>query len=81
MKSIKDPKAQGTGEIVDSLLANTSRQYTESAHAEIFSRLIQTIENFNEKADKSQRFMMYLAVSQVILAVAQVVLAIVQFRK
>lgn len=81
MKLIKDPKDQKTREIVDSLLLNTSRQYTESAHAEIFARLTQTIENFNDKADKSQRFMMYLAVSQVMLAVAQVALAIVQFRR
>lgn len=75
-----NPKQQTTEMIVDALLTNKERQYTESAHAEIFRRLIDTIQRFNNEADKVQRMMLYLAVSQVILAVAQVALAVVQFR-
>lgn len=52
----------------------------KAANAEIFRRLIATIERFNNDADRVQRMMLYLAISQVILAVAQVILAIVQFR-
>lgn len=77
---ILNPKDQTTDMIVDTLLSNKERQYTESAHAEIFRRLIDTIERFNKGADRVQRMMLYLAVSQVILAVAQVFLAVVQFR-
>ncbi|MEK7141043.1 MAG: hypothetical protein AAB800_00690 [Patescibacteria group bacterium] len=75
-----NPKEQSNEAIVDTLLSNKERQYTESAHAEIFRRLITTIEKFNKDADRVQRMMLYLAVSQVILAIAQVILAIVQFR-
>ncbi len=74
------PKEQTTDLIVETLLSNKERQYTEGAHAEIFRRLIGTIERFNKDADKLQRMMLYLAVSQVILAVAQVILAVVQFQ-
>ncbi len=70
-----NPKSQSTGEIVDHLLTNTKRQYTESAHAEIFRRLTDTIANFNAKTEKSEKFMLILATSQVILAVAQIYLA------
>lgn len=80
METVTDPKEQTTDMIVAALLTNKRRQYTESAHAEIFRRLIQTIERFNKGADRMQRMMLYLAVSQVILAVAQVALAMVQFR-
>lgn len=80
METIVNPKEQTTEMIVASLLTNTKRQYTESAHAEIFRRLIDTIQRFNAGADKVQRMMLYLAVSQVILAIAQVTLAVVQFR-
>lgn len=80
MEMIVDPKGQTTDRIVASLLTNKRRQYTESAHAEIFRRLIDTIERFNKGADKVQRMMLYLAVSQVILAIAQVALAVVQFQ-
>lgn len=76
----RNPRQQSTDVIVETLLSNKERQYTESAHAEIFRRLIATIERFNKDADRVQRVMLYLAVSQVILAVAQVILAIVQFR-
>ncbi|MBI5620755.1 hypothetical protein HY949_03185 [Candidatus Gottesmanbacteria bacterium] len=75
-----NPKVQVTEEIVDTLLTNKERQYTENAHAEIFRRLIATIEKFNKDADRVQRMMLYLAVSQVILAVAQIILAIVQYQ-
>lgn len=78
--SILNPKNQTTDMIVESLLSNKERQYTEGAHAEIFRRLITTIERFNKDADRVQRMMLYLAVSQVILAIAQVILAVVQFR-
>ena len=75
-----NPRDQSTDTIIESLLTNKKRQYTESAHAEIFRRLINTIERFNAGADKIQKMMLFLAVSQVILAVAQVALAVVQFR-
>ena len=75
-----NPKEQTTDMIVEALLSNKERQYTESAHAEIFRRLISTIEKFNKDADRVQRMMLYLAVSQVILAIAQVILAIVQYQ-
>jgi hypothetical protein len=73
-----NPKNQTTDDIVISLLDNKSRQYTESAHAEIFSRLIKTIESFNLKAEKTEKVMLTLAAAQVILAIAQVFLAVVQ---
>lgn len=78
--AILNPKDQTTDLIVETLRSNKERQYTESAHAEIFRRLISTIEKFNKDADRVQRMMLYLAVSQVILAVAQVILAVVQFQ-
>ncbi len=80
MKTVVSLKDQTTEMIVASLLTNKRRQYTESAHAEIFRRLIATIENFNRNADRMQRIMLLLAVSQVILAVAQVALAVAQFQ-
>lgn len=75
-----NPKEQSAEMIVDALLTNKERQYTESAHAEIFRRLIATIERFNRESDRVQRVMLYLSISQVILAVAQVALAIAQLR-
>jgi hypothetical protein len=73
---VKNPKSQPTEEIVKSLLDNDKRQYTEAAHAEIFRRLIETIQNFNNKAAKVEKFMLILATAQVILAVAQILLAL-----
>jgi hypothetical protein len=73
---IMDPRTQSTDEIVESLLTNTKHQYTESAHAEIYSRLIKTISDFNAKAARGERFMMILATAQVILAIAQIILAL-----
>lgn len=73
---IKDPKKQSTDEIVTTLLSNTKSQYTESSHAEIFRRLINTIGEFNTKAERSEKFMIILASAQVILAIAQIILAI-----
>ena len=75
-----NPTTQKTEEIVTKLLTNTSRQYTESAHAEIFNRLIHTIRNFNLKAERTERFVLLLATAQVILAIAQIYLGFVQFR-
>lgn len=75
-KMSKDPKNQSVEEIVASLLINDKRQYTESAHAEIFRRLIATIENFNKKAEKVEKLMLLLAGAQVILATAQILLAL-----
>jgi hypothetical protein len=72
---MKNPKAQSIDEIVASLQTNTERQYTESAHAEIFNRLITTISKFNEQASRTEKFMLFLATAQVILAVAQIILA------
>jgi hypothetical protein len=73
---VNDPRKQNTSDIVESLLTNTKRQYTESAHAEIYNRLIGTISEFNTKAERSEKFMMILAGAQVMLAIAQIVLAI-----
>ena len=73
-----NPKSQTTEEIVSSLLKNDRHQYTESAHAEIFRRLIETINNFNQKAEKTEKIMLLLALSQVILAAAQIFLAFYQ---
>ena len=73
---LHNPKLQSNEEIINTLLSNTKRQYTESAHAEIFSRLISTITVFNAKAEKFEKAMLYLAVAQVILAVTQIVLAL-----
>ena len=73
---MKNPKIQSTEEIIESLLANDKRQYTEAAHAEIFRRLIETIENFNNKAEKVEKLMLLLAGAQVILATAQILLAL-----
>jgi hypothetical protein len=73
---IKNPKNQSTDEIIASLLQNTHKQYTESAHAEIFNRLIHTITDFNDKAGRTERVMLILAVAQVILALAQIYVAL-----
>ena len=73
---IKNPKNQSTEQIVSCLLSNTKKQYTEAAHAEIFSRLTTTIKNFNAKAEKLEKLMLFLATAQVILAIAQILLAI-----
>ena len=73
-----NPKSQTTEEIVSSLLKNDRHQYTESAHAEIFRRLIETINNFNQKAEKTEKIMLLLALSQVILAAPQIFLAFYQ---
>jgi len=77
MKKIQilNPKNQSNDEIVNNLLTNSERQYTESAHAEIFRRLIETIAGFNIKAERSEKFMLLLATAQVILAIAQIYLA------
>ena len=75
-----NPKLQSTDGIVSTLLSNKSKQYTESAHAEIFRRLMHTIEQFNQKAERSEKFMLILAASQVMLALAQLYLGIVQTR-
>jgi len=50
-----NPKNQTTDTIVESLLNNTSKQYTESAHAEIFSRLISTMKDFNNKTERYRK--------------------------
>ena len=71
-----DPKKQTTEVIVDSLLINKKHQYTEAAHAEIFRRLTQTIKEFNSKAARIEKMMLFLAAAQVILAIAQIFLAI-----
>ena len=73
---IKNPKSQAEDEIVSSLLTNTKKQYTEAAHAEIFSRLITTIKVFNDKTEKLEKVMLYLAGAQVVLAGAQILLAL-----
>lgn len=70
-----NPKNQTTNIIVESLLSNTSRQYTESAHAEIFRRLINTMKEFNEKTEKIEKVMLYLAFAQVVLALTQIIVA------
>jgi len=77
MKKIQNPKNQTNEQIVSSLLTNTKKQYTESAHTEIFNRLIKTIESFNSNAEKIERVMLYLAAAQVILAIAQILVALV----
>lgn len=71
-----DPRNQTTDEIVESLLNNTKHQYTESAHAEIYRRLIKTISEFNAKAERGEKFMLILATAQVLLAIAQIFLAL-----
>lgn len=73
---IKNPQNQANDAIVKSLLTNTKRQYTEAAHAEIFSRLINTITQFNHKAEKIEKVMLVLAFAQVIFALTQILLAI-----
>ncbi len=73
---ISNPKNQTVDEIVNSLLSNTERQYTESAHAEIFNRLIETIKNFNSKAERVEKFMLILAGAQVVLALTQIILSV-----
>jgi len=71
-----NPKDQTNEEIVAQLLVNEKHQYTESAHAEIFRRLIDTIKEFNVKAEKLERIMLFLAAMQVILALTQIILAL-----
>jgi CHAT domain-containing protein len=73
---IKNPKDQTIDQIVSTLLTNTKKQYTESSHAEIYNRLIKTISLFNEKAERTERFVLLLATAQVVLAVAQIILAL-----
>lgn len=73
---MNNPKNQTIEQMVETLLNNTQRQYTEAAHAEIYNRLIQTIKNFNLKAEKIERMMLFLACAQVILALTQLFLAI-----
>lgn len=73
---IKNPKTQSNDEIVTDLLVNNERQYTEAAHAEIFRRLITTIQNFNAKAEKIEKVMLTLAFAQVLLALTQILLAL-----
>lgn len=72
------PKNLSTNDIVTELLENQDRRFTESAHAEIFRRLIDTINNFNQKAEKTEKIMLLLALSQVILAATQIFLALYQ---
>ena len=74
----KNPKNQATEQIVSSLLTNTKKQYTEAAHAEIFRRLTTTIKDFNLKAERLEKVMLFLATAQVILALAQILLAMKQ---
>ena len=73
---MENPKSQTTEEIVEALLTNEKRQYTESAHAEIYRRLINTIKVFNTKAENTTKFMVILAIAQVLLAFTQIVLAV-----
>lgn len=72
----KNPKNQSTEQIVSSLLTNIKKQYTEAAHAEIFRRLTTTIKDFNIKAERLEKVMLFLATAQVMLALAQIFLAI-----
>ena len=72
----KNPKTQTTEEIVRSLLVNKRKQYTEASHAEIFSRLIVTIKNFNDKTERLEMVMLILASAQVILAIVQILVAL-----
>ncbi|MEK7457959.1 MAG: hypothetical protein AAB612_00510 [Patescibacteria group bacterium] len=71
-----NPKNQTTDTIIESLLSNTSSQYTESAHAEIFRRLMNTMKEFNEKTEKIEKVMLCLAVAQVVLALTQIIVAV-----
>ena len=71
-----NPKDQTNEEIVAQLLVNEKHQYTESVHAEIFRRLIDTIKEFNAKAEKLEKVMLFLAAMQVILALTQIILAL-----
>ena len=73
---MKKQKNQTTDIIVESLLNNTSRQYMESAHAEIFRRLINAMKEFNEKTEKIEKVMLYLAAAQVVLALTQIIIAV-----
>lgn len=73
---MNNPKNQTIEEMVESLMTNTQRQYTEAAHAEIYNRLIQTIKNFNAKAEKIEKVMLFLATALVILALTQLFLAL-----
>lgn len=76
IKPIINPKNQSNEEIVAHLLVNDKRQYTEASHAEIYRRLISTIESFNLKAEKTEKVMLILAFAQVLFAVTQILLAI-----
>lgn len=69
-------KDQTNEAIIEQLLKNKKHQYTEAAHAEIFRRLINTISNFNVKAEKLEKLMLFLAATQVILALTQIFLAL-----
>ena len=71
-----NPKNQTTDTIIESLLSNTSSQYTESAHAEIFLRLMNTMKEFNEKTEKIEKVMLCLAVAQVVPALTQIIVAV-----
>ena len=48
----------------------------ESAHAEIFRRLINAMKEFNEKTEKIEKVMLYLAAAQVVLALTQIIIAV-----
>lgn len=79
MSKIPNPQNQTTGEIVKTLLVNEERKYTESAHAEIFARLMDTIKEFDSASREGGRRIFWLTLTIVSLTVLNVVLSVFNF--
>lgn len=79
MGNIPNPQKQTTEEIVKTLLTNEERKYTEAAHAEIFTRLTNTIKAFDSASREGGKKIFWLTLTIVSLTVLNVVLSIFNF--
>ena len=71
-----NPLKQTDQQIVETLQANRSRQYTEAAHAEMMRRFTQSIQDLKEASAKNGRILVGLTTTIVILTILNVGIAI-----
>ncbi|MFC2153999.1 hypothetical protein ACFLRC_00770 [Candidatus Altiarchaeota archaeon] len=76
-EGVPNPIEQESREIVESLLTNTSRQYTEAAHAEMMRRFTESIDRFSKASEQGSRRIFWLTATIVTLTLVNVALAII----
>ncbi|MCL5411321.1 MAG: hypothetical protein M1150_01080 [Patescibacteria group bacterium] len=76
---MENPQKQTNEEIINMLLNNEDRKYTEAAHAEIFVRLMESIRKFDQSSRAGGQRMFLLTIVIVSLTILNVTLAVFNF--